>query len=463
MLFNSPIFLFIFLPALLAIYYLIPNNTRLKNNILLIASLFFYAWGEPFFVFVLVLSIIFNWFMAIKIEKAQPDSLHKKYILFATIIPNILLIFIFKYLDFTINSINDIFSSGFKVYDIALPIGISFFTFQSLSYITDVYNMKSEAKSNLLDVGLYISIFPQLIAGPIVRYETISKEIDKRKVSCTSFAKGIERFVIGLAKKVLIANNVAIVADNIFNYETGNLSLPTAWIGAIAYTLQIYFDFSGYSDMAIGLGKMFGFNFPENFKYPYISLSISEFWRRWHISLGTWFRDYVYIPLGGNRHGIYRTVINLFTVWFLTGLWHGANYTFIVWGLYFFVLIAFEKIVKYENLNIKPIRFIITILLIIIGWVIFRSPNIESALHYIKTMFTGNLVTDFSFISLLNEHYISIIIASIISCPVLSNKNTYKFIAKYRFLKLIFLIVLFLISVCYITKGAYSPFIYFNF
>lgn len=463
MLFNSPIFLFIFLPALLAIYCLAPNNIRLKNNILLVASLLFYAWGEPFFVFILILSIIFNWFMAIKIEKAKPDSLHKKSILFAAIIPNILLIFIFKYLNFTLSSINDIFSSGFRIYDIALPIGISFFTFQSLSYIIDVYRMKSKAKSNLLDVGLYISIFPQLIAGPIVRYETISKEIDKRKVSGKSFAKGIERFVIGLAKKVLIANNVAIVADSIFNYETCNLSLPTAWLGAIAYTLQIYFDFSGYSDMAIGLGKMFGFNFPENFKHPYVSLSISEFWRRWHITLGTWFRDYVYIPLGGNRHGIYRTVINLFAVWFLTGLWHGANYTFIVWGLYFFVLITFEKIVKYENINAKPIRFIITILLIIIGWVIFRSPNIESAIHYVRTMFSGNIIMDSTFTSLLNEHYISIITASIISYPILSNKNTYKFIARHNFLKLAFLIVLFAISICYITKGAYSPFIYFNF
>ena len=333
MLFSTSVFLFFFLPFVLFFYHaLLRNKIKWQNLFLLVSSLFFYAWGEPYFVLIMLASIIVNWGFALLVDFFR-DRIYVRYLLFLVVLFNILLIFTFKYLNFFCTTLNDVFNTDIIIPSIALPIGISFFTFQSISYVIDVYRRKGHVQKNPLNVGLYIALFPQLIAGPIVRYETIAQQIENRVVTFSDFSEGVKRFIIGLGKKVLIANNVALVADHCFTLTEENLTAPLAWLGILCYTLQIYFDFSGYSDMAIGLGRMFGFHFLENFNYPYISKSISEFWRRWHISLGSWFRDYVYIPLGGNRVSKVRLYVNLFIVWFLTGLWHGANWTFIIWGI----------------------------------------------------------------------------------------------------------------------------------
>ncbi len=315
---------------------------KFKNFILLLASLLFYAWGEPLFVFVLILGIILNFILGIKIEQNHQQIKYKKLLLIISVIFNLGIFFVFKYLSFVSRELNIIVPV--KVLEISLPIGISFYTFQIMSYIFDVYYDKVPAQNNVFDLALYISMFPQLVAGPIVRYSDIEKEIHERKESVTLFCQGTQRFVIGLSKKVLIADFLGGIADKIFlTAEYSNIPLLTAWVGAIAYTFEIYYDFSGYSDMAIGLGKCFGFHFKENFNYPYISCSVSEFWKRWHISLTDWFRDYVYIPLGGNRVSEHRHIINLLTVWLLTGIWHGAEWTFILWGIMYFVIQLFEK------------------------------------------------------------------------------------------------------------------------
>lgn len=463
MLFNTPVFLFVFLPLVLLFYYLAPKDIRIRNLILLAASLFFYAWGEPVFVFVLMLSIMFNWFMALQIEKSDGMKKRKRLFLAAGCAGNLLVIFVFKYLMFALDTVNAFFNVGLTVPHIALPIGLSFFTFQSLSYLVDIYRGICRARRNAADVGLYISIFPQLVAGPIVRYGTISQQIDGRKTDISSFSQGVERFITGLAKKVLIANNAAIAADTIFHMDTYDLSMPLAWLGVFAYTLQIYYDFSGYSDMAIGLGMMFGFRFPENFNYPYMSLSVSEFWRRWHISLGGWFRDYLYIPLGGNRSGRWRTFLNLFIVWFFTGLWHGADVRYIVWGLYFFVLICFEKLTGYEKWKAWPLRFILTFAAILVSWTFFRCESMGDSLVYISRMFGGSFETGPLFTALVSEHWCVLLAGFLFSFPVLSFCRLEKLFHEKVLLKSSFVILLFFITLCYIAKGSYSPFIYFNF
>ena len=331
MVFSSSAFLFVFLPLVLIIYYVfLKGEINKKNMFLFISSILFYAWGEPKFIFIMLLSIFLNWRIGILIDKYNEDNSKKaKTYLVIGIVINVFILFIFKYLMFTINNINSIFGLTIKVPQIVLPIGISFFTFQAISYIIDVYRKNGKVQKKFMNLGLYISFFPQLIAGPIVRYETVAYDIENRKESFEQISQGVCRFIVGLAKKVIISNNLATVADMAFSQD--NLSVGFAWIGAIAYTFQIFFDFSGYSDMAIGLGRMFGFQFLENFNYPYISKSVSEFWRRWHISLTTWFKDYIYFPLGGSRvKSKFRLFFNMFVVWFLTGVWHGANWTFIL-------------------------------------------------------------------------------------------------------------------------------------
>ena len=331
MLFSSTTFIYLFLPTVIFLYFVVFRKSRLLQNVfLLVASLFFYAWGEPKFVFVLMASIVVNWILGLAVDKVRERYLLAKLLVGIDVFINLSLLFVFKYLTFTCSLICDVTGTKSNLPSIALPIGISFFTFQAMSYVIDIYRKKGEAQKNLLYTGLYISFFPQLIAGPIVRYETIAKEITDRKETFDDFFNGFARFVTGLSKKVLLANGFAALADQVFDaVGAGNtISVLSGWLGAVAYTLQIFFDFSGYSDMAIGLGKMFGFHFLENFNYPYISTSITEFWRRWHISLGTWFRDYLYIPLGGSRCSRGRNICNLFVVWILTGLWHGANLTF---------------------------------------------------------------------------------------------------------------------------------------
>ena len=474
MLFASTVFIFVFLPVVLLLYYTVFRKWRMGQNVmLLIASVIFYAWGEPKFVLVMLLSIICNWLFGILVDKAKKKEKKSmiRLVLALTVIFNLSILFVFKYLNFTANTICSIFGITSSIPKIALPIGISFFTFQAMSYVLDVYREKGAVQKNILNVGLYISFFPQLIAGPIVRYETVAEEIKNRKETLDDFFDGFARFIVGLGKKVLLSNTFALLADQAFDgcANGDNLSVAVSWLGAIAYTLQIFFDFSGYSDMAIGLGKMFGFHFLENFNYPYISLSVSEFWRRWHISLGSWFRDYVYIPLGGNRVSKSRNIFNLFVVWGLTGVWHGANWTFIVWGLMYFVLLTFEKLTGLEKRKSKPFmvfRWFYTMFFVIMGWVVFRSNSLTDAFVYMKSMFglNGNVFSDGMFVGSLEQNAIMLIIG-VIACTPLFVKVKAK-IKENVVLDIAHcgaLIAMFVLSICSIVSSSYNPFIYFNF
>ena len=465
MVFSSTIFLFIFLPATLLIYYNpIFTSRNFKNNFLLLASLIFYAWGEPLFVFLMILSIIVGWFAGLKIAKSITPTQRRRHLILAVGF-HVGILFIFKYLTFAASQFGLLLNQDFSFIKIALPIGISFFTFQLLSYLFDVYYRKAEAQESILRLGLYIALFPQLIAGPIVRYDNIKDQILNRAENLSSFSEGMLQFIYGLGKKLLVANYMAQIADNIFDAGSVEMSVATAWFGAVAYTLQIYFDFSGYSDMAIGLGKMFGFKFPENFNYPYISRSATEFWRRWHISLGTWFRDYVYIPLGGNRVSKQRWILNVFTVWALTGIWHGANWTFIFWGLYYFVLLIFEKFTGFAD-KIGRISHLYAITIVILSWVIFRSPNITFAAHYMEIMFgigAAHLTDEVFFYYLWNSRVI--LFAAILLCmpifPYVMKKLEYLNLRKT--VEPVMATCIFLLSLIAAISATYNPFIYFNF
>ena len=431
---------------------------------LTVCSLFFYAWGEPIFVFVMIGSILGNWAFALWVDKVRNNKTLSKIALILTVLTNLSVLFIYKYLAFTFTSINNIFSANIIIPQIILPIGISFFTFQAMSYVFDVNRQNGDVQKNPLNVALYISFFPQLIAGPIVRYETIAKQIKHRKETLNDFVSGIYRFIIGLAKKVIIANHLALVSN--FAFENYNSSVAMAWLGIIAYTFQIFYDFCGYSDMAIGLGKMFGFHFLENFNYPYVSKSISEFWRRWHISLGTWFRDYVYLPLGGSRtNKTIRLIFNLFVVWILTGIWHGANWTFFIWGLMYFALITLEKTTGFYK-KLGWFNHIYTMAFVIIGWVIFRSNSLPESITYLGNMIgigTTSLI-DNKAIFYFNEYkffYLFALLFAIPIAPWLSSKIKNNKLSNS--FNLIAVILLFLVSVAYIVKGSYNPFIYFNF
>ena len=463
MVFSSTVFLFLFLPITLAIYYNPFFNSRnFRNYFLLLASLGFYAWGEPIFVILMIISIIVGWQVGLKIEMST-DKRKRKHLLCIGATFHITLLFIFKYLSFTLSQIGLLLHKDVITLNIALPIGISFFTFQILSYLFDIYYRKATAQKNVLSVGLYIALFPQLIAGPIVRYETIENQIQNRKENLDDFSYGMMRFIYGLSKKVLIANYMAQLADNIFDFGT-ELSMAAAWLGAIAYTLQIYFDFSGYSDMAIGLGRMFGFSFPENFRYPYISRSAAEFWRRWHISLGSWFRDYVYIPLGGNRVNYSRWVFNFFVVWALTGIWHGANWTFLAWGLFYFVLLILERLTKFPE-HIGVFAHIYALTSIVVGWVIFRSNDLSFAIHYIETMFAmgSEGLTDDLFYLSISKSWTILLIAIIISTPILEKINLSISTKVSQIVEPFFALSLFILSLIVCISSSYNPFIYFNF
>lgn len=471
MLFSSLIFITCFLPVVLLLYYTVCRLGRTVQNVfLLCASLGFYAWGEPKFALILMASILFNWMFGLAIDKVRYDKLKSKAIIGLMLIFNLSIIFVFKYLMFTIKNINILTNSDFTVPKIALPIGISFFTFQAISYVIDIYREKGSVQKNPLNVGLYISFFPQLVAGPIVRYETVAEEILNRKETLQDISDGINRFMVGMAKKVLLANNLALVADKAFKLSgQDDLSLSMAWLGAICYTLQIYYDFSGYSDMAIGLGKMFGFHFNENFNYPYISKSVSEFWRRWHISLGTWFRDYVYIPLGGSRVNTkLRLYTNLFVVWALTGLWHGANWTFICWGLMYFVILSIEKSTGIDKRKDHIwLRHFYTMFLVIIGWVLFRADNITEAVNYLGTMFIPgtNGIFDAEFLVCTKEYAAFLFFGILFARPFSKKLGKTKFAKSClgQGLYIFGITFLFLGVIAYLVKGAYNPFIYFNF
>lgn len=469
MLFPSEVFLFVFLPVVLAVYYLFLRKTkRLKNIFLLIASLFFYAWGEPVHVFLMIGVILANWLYGILADHFRERKTAAKLILFLMVLTDIGVLGWFKYSGFVVENINRFLRLSLPVPRVALPIGISFFTFQAMSYVIDVYRGKGKVQKNPLQVGLFISLFPQLIAGPIVRYETIADQIENRKENLSDFSAGVTRFCIGLGKKVLIANHMATVADAAFDLLFAGQfqsSVAMAWLGAISYTFQIFFDFSGYSDMAIGLGKMFGFHFEENFRYPYLATTVSDFWRRWHISLQTWFRDYVYFPLGGSRVSKGRMVLNLFIVWTLTGIWHGAWWTFIAWGLLYFVLLTFEKL---TGLNKKQFWFghIYTMFFVILGWVLFRAPNLGSAFAYMKAMFGigAKGVMSSTALAYVAQNWMYYVMAVLGCFPLLTTMD--KKFGKSRIWNAAYTIgvlVVLIVSVSFICNNAYNPFIYFNF
>ncbi|RDY23939.1 MBOAT family protein [Romboutsia maritimum] len=471
MVFSSLVFLFLFLPIVLVFYYL--SGSKFKNYILLIASLFFYAWGEPKYIFLMIGSILVNYIFGIKVSSDKKNE--RKVWLIISIILNIGILIIFKYTDFFLININSLFKINLVLPKIALPLGISFFTFQTMSYVIDVYRHDGKVQRNVFDLALYVSLFPQLVAGPIVRYQTVDEQIDRRTHSMDKFAVGVNRFVVGLAKKVIFSNQLGLIADGVFSASIVDLSTLEAWMGIICYTLQIYFDFSGYSDMAIGLGKMFGFDFLENFDYPYISQSVSEFWRRWHISLGSWFRDYVYIPLGGNRVSLLKQYRNLFIVWSLTGIWHGANWTFMAWGLYYGVLIAIEKAFLGKLLSKSPriFRHMYLVLIVMIGWVFFRAENIIQATEFIKVLsgINQNPLCNSAFLNYANDSGGIVILAIILSTPIISKikkliklknqkiveSNIIYFMHSTLIMSLMFIIVIMLIN------STYNPFLYFRF
>lgn len=461
MIFSSQIFIFVFLPLTLLIYYLCPN--KFKNYILLLASMLFYAWGRVDYVFLLLTSILINYSFGILVSKYN-----KKFILIIGIILNLSLLFYFKYYNFSISNLNTLFKLDLPLKEILLPIGISFFTFQGMSYIIDIYRGNAKVNKNIFSVALYVSLFPQLVAGPIVKYKDIDGQIRCRKETLEGFSYGIERFVIGLAKKVIISDILASLVISIIPNSTTTIDTPTAWLVIIAYTLQIFFDFSGYSDMAIGLGHMFGFKFMENFNYPYISKSITEFWRRWHISLSTWFKEYLYIPLGGNRTG--NTYINLLIVFFVTGLWHGSSWNFIIWGLWHGLFIIIERFIRDKNWYIKTpniIKWLITIFIVIIGWVFFTFDTLENALNFIMLMFgvVHNEIITFNIYYYMNFRTIVwIIISVILSTPLIRNiSQKYNSNKYFELVKTLFLSILLIICIIFMVNSTYSPFIYFQF
>lgn len=462
MVFSSLSFLFYFLPAILFLYYILPKKFRYgRNFVLLIGSLFFYFVGEPKAIVVMLLSIFINYLGGIAVNRGGEKQ--RKISLAIVVILNLAILFYYKYLMFIVGNLSKIFDINVETKSIYMPIGISFFTFQGMSYVFDVYMKNAEVKKNPLDIALYISLFPQLIAGPIVRYKTVADEIDGRVETLDLFSIGVIRFIVGLSKKVLLANKFGIIADEIFKLNGNyNLSVPLSWFGVLMFALQIYYDFSGYSDMAIGLGKMFGFNFLENFDYPYISKSITEFWRRWHMSLGTWFRDYIYIPLGGNRVSVPRHILNMFIVWFLTGFWHGASWNYIIWGLYFFVFLVIEKYVfgnKFEKVP-KIFRHLYALIVILVGWVIFKEENSFLLLKYLKAMFSVGLKPTIGGVTYyLKEYYIEIFLGIIFSANILKafekGKKTIPAISTY--------FILLILSIVSLFSSSYNPFIYFRF
>lgn len=465
MLFTSISFLYYFLPALIIIYFITPK--KYKNIILLIASLLFYFYGEPKYVFLMILEIIIAYIGAILIDKYKNQS---KNILIITLFIHVFLLIIFKYTDFIIQTINDISNANIKLLNIALPIGISFYTFQIISYIIDVYNGKVKVQRNIIKLATYVSLFPQLVAGPIVRYQTVEKELDNRVHSFNNFAYGIRRFSVGLAKKVLIANALGELCSKVST--TSEETVVFFWIFGISYMLQLYFDFSAYSDMAIGLGRIFGFHFPENFNYPYISKSITEFWRRWHISLSTWFKDYVYIPLGGNRVSRYKQIRNILIVWLLTGIWHGANWTFLIWGLLFGIILIIEKIFLNKFMEKLPsfIRRIYVLFIVMILFIIFSSDNMSVALSNIKGLFGMNgeaFINDYT-LHYLKSYLPVLIIALFGTTPCIKilidklRKNKY-INGIINILEPILIVIILVVVTSYLIDNSYNPFLYFRF
>lgn len=475
MVFSSLLFAFYFLPAVLIAYALAPSTW--KNHVLLVGSLLFYGYGEPRFVLVMVLSIVANYLLAMAIHRLLGNGRRRRAlaVLWIDVLANLSILFVFKYLAFASELANELFGVNLTVYRLALPIGISFFTFQALSYVIDVYRRDVPAQRNVVSLALYIALFPQLVAGPIVRYSTIKDQLESRSCGLESFAEGIRRFLIGFAKKVLLANNLSILATSVFSSNLSTANPLMLWIGSICYTLQIFYDFSGYSDMAIGLGRMFGFRFEENFNYPYLSASVTEFWRRWHISLGRWFRDYVYIPLGGGRVPFWRHIFNMFVVWALTGIWHGANMTFVAWGLFYFILLVAEKYLVHPERALPFVHGVlwrcIVLLLVNFGWVLFNSPSIGHALGFCAAM-CGMTASpwrlDAQVVGALSEYGVFLVAGICFATDLprrLANRACRIPIMRgcAEVAPPLYYTALFLWSVSYLVLGSHNPFIYFNF
>ncbi len=490
--FSSAVFLFLFLPITIAGYYLL--GRRLKNGFLLLASLLFYAWGEPYFVLIMILSILMNYVFGLLVVRREEEA-YRKRILTLMVVSNLSLFFVFKYLNFTIENLNILLGDVIPQTHIRLPIGISFFTFQAMSYVFDVSMGRGDVQKNPLNVALYVSLFPQLIAGPIVRYETVAHEIQNRRETADDIVKGIRRFTVGLAKKMILSNSIGLLADQAFGCrDFSQLSILMAWVGVLAYAFQIYFDFGGYSDMAIGLGLMFGFHFEENFNYPYISRTVSEFWNRWHISLSSWFRDYLFYPVSrkavpfgkkvkqkwGKAAGrLAPSIVALSVVWLSTGLWHGASWGYILWGVYYGVLLisalifqpTSKKWVKQLGINTKSPWFVAfqmlrTMILVLLGYVFFRSATLGNAMGYYGSLFglNGNPGVDAVALEALKNHGSALVLCAIGSVPFVPyvQKKLGRFGAS-EGLKNAVCLVLLVLSAAYIVSSTYNPFIYFAF
>ena len=465
MVFSSILVMFYYLPVVLAIYYLSPVKWR--NPVLFVANLVFYGWGEPVYILLMMFSITINFINGILIDKYRENRRRAKLVLIINVVINLALLGFFKYYDLIAETLSMIPFINIKPLGLTLPIGISFYTFQTMSYPIDVYRGDADVQKNYISFGTFVALFPQLIAGPIVRYKDVADQLDFRANSIAQFASGVERFIIGLGKKVLIANNVGMLWDMYAATPSSQLTMLGSWIGIIAFSLQIYFDFSGYSDMAVGLGRMLGFEFKENFDYPYISKSITEFWRRWHISLGTWFRDYVYIPLGGNRHGLGRQLINILIVWALTGIWHGANWTFMLWGVYYAFFLILEKIFLLRALDKCPafLQHIYTLFIVVVGWVLFQLDDIPTVMMYLRAMFglgeAGvSIGTDIYF---LKSYAITIIIGIIASVPL--GQRFYKRLPEKArgYVSPVLIMVVLVLATAYLVDATYNPFLYFRF
>lgn len=473
MVFSSLLFLFYFLPAVLVVYFLVPR--RFKNVVLLVFSLAFYGWGEPVYVLLMVFSILMDYslgrWMHTRLEKGNVRAARR--ILVLSVVCNLALLAFFKYADFLIGNLNGLFGLGIPKLDLPLPIGISFYTFQAMSYLIDLYRGDVPVQKSLVAFGTYVSLFPQLIAGPIVRMSTVSAELSCRRETADLFSSGIRRFVAGLGKKVLLANNIGAVWTAISQQDVTTLPVLTAWIGLAAFTLQIYFDFSGYSDMAIGLGRMFGFHFLENFNYPYTAVSVTDFWRRWHISLSSWFREYVYIPLGGNRHGALKQLRNLLIVWMLTGIWHGASWNFVVWGLYFGVWLALEKFVLRRWLDKLPRFFqhVYTMLIVMVSWAIFAFDSLSAGVSYLRALvggFGAGLTNGAGVYTLYtNALLLGILILAATPLPMKLYRRAEQALRARPVLagmaEALPLLAVGALSVAFLVDASYNPFLYFRF
>lgn len=470
MVFSTFTFLFRFLPIVILCYFAVPG--KLKNLVLFLFSLIFYAWGEPIYVTIMLFSTVFDYLNGLLVTHFQQKGRNKAAftVVIVSVIVNLGLLGVFKYMNLVCDTLNQIFSLSISCKKLALPIGISFYTFQTMSYTIDVYRNDAKAQRNIIDFGTYVAMFPQLIAGPIVRYKTVAEQMQNRSINLEAFSYGCFRFCVGLGKKVLLANTVGFLFSQIADYKEAGLPMLTAWLGILCFALQIYFDFSGYSDMAIGLGAIFGFHFLENFNYPYISKSITEFWRRWHISLGTWFKEYVYVPLGGNRKGQLRQMFNIFIVWGLTGLWHGASWNFLYWGLYFAVLLIIEKLFLQKYIEKLPAIFqhIYALIFIFGGWTIFAFPDLSLGKTYYKAMLglgAGGIINTHT-ITLLWQNA-SILVIALIACTRLPQKLAAKLCRKQEALleagKLLWMVIIFLLSIAYLVNDSYNPFLYFRF